>query len=728
MQKVIEDKFIRLFSFKRYSKTFLISCFLISFFIVDLSKADSNNSTADKKAEIAIDNLDPRRALEEDNLNSKNIEPIFEKENNRSKLGIDYLDPKNELEDYIVDTGDSLLIQFKNKPRGIGLIDSEYDPQKISYLNPRNDLRNYKLDESDVLDIKFLYVPEFNSTQRIDQEGEIYLPELGSVYVKGLNIYQAKDLLEKKYEKYLKLTDMEIRINQFRFMSSGIYSINNEGELMLPLLKETYVRGLTTNEISNLLSKKYLNSEYISSEVEIRIANFKPQRILITGEIRNPGIYKFASYSSGEFLAVENIKDNTSQKREMENDTEDSISLEIDGENTTEGQLNSRESKLSSNQNAQNNTTRQSFQIKRPSENFTTISNAIRQAGGVTSKTDLSRIEIIRDIPIGKGGGKQRAVIDFTSFLNKSDPTNDIRLFDGDRIFIPKLATASSDIIPKSILSGLSPRFITVDIFGRVENPGTVKLPLEAALSDAINLTGPIRPLSGKIVLIRYDKDGTVIKKNISYSASAKKGSKRNPFVKQGDLISVKNSLIGKSTGIIRDIPLGKGGGKKRAIIDFTSFVENSDPTNDIRLFDGDRIFIPKRESASSDIVPKSILSGLSPRFITVNILGRVENPGPVSLPLEAALSDAIDLTGPIRPLSGKIVLIRYNRDGTILKKNISYSARAKRGSRRNPFVKQGDLISVKNSILGKTTGVIREFTAPFIGIYSTKEILESFD
>ena len=84
-------------------------------------------------------------------------------------------------------------------------------------------------------------------------------------------------------------------------------------------------------------------------------------------------------------------------------------------------------------------------------------------------------------------------------------------------------------------------------------------------------------------------------------------------------------------------------------------------------------------------------------------------------------------MTGPIRPLSGKIVLIRYNRDGTILKKNISYSARAKRGSRRNPFVKQGDLISVKNSFLGTTTGVIKEITTPFVGIYTTKEILDSF-
>jgi len=553
VQKNIPEKFFGLLSFKSNFKLLFIFNFLISVFIFDLVKAGSDNKTLNSNAELAIDYLDSRSKLEDLNLDSETIELILENAKNRTEIDIDYLNPKNELEDYIVDTGDSLLIEFKNKPRGLGLIEWEYDPKNISYLNPRNDLRNYKLDEGDTLAINFLKTPELNVNQTIDQEGEIYLSRLKSTYIKGLNIYQLKNLLEEKYKEFLIDPEIEIRISGFRFMGSGIYSINNEGELMLPLLKETYVRGLTTNEISNLLSKKYLNSEYISSEVEIRIANFKPQRILISGEIRNPGIYKFAGYSSGEFLAVENIKDDTSQKGEMENDTEDSISKEIDGDNMTKGQLNRRESNASLNQISQNNNTRQSFQIKRPSENFTTISNAIRKAGGITSKTDLSRIEIIRDIPIGKGGGKQRAVVDFTSFLNESDPTNDIRLFDGDRIFLPKLATASSDIIPKSILSGLSPRFITVDIFGRVENPGTVKLPLEAALSDAINLTGPIRPLSGKIVLIRYNKDGTILNKNISYSARAKKGSKRNPFVKEGDLISVKNSFLGKSTGVIRE-------------------------------------------------------------------------------------------------------------------------------------------------------------------------------
>ena len=98
-----------------------------------------------------------------------------------------------------------------------------------------------------------------------------------------------------------------------------------------------------------------------------------------------------------------------------------------------------------------------------------------------------------------------------------------------------------------------------------------------------------------------------------------------------------------------------------------------------------------------------------------------------MKLPLEATLSDAIDLTGPVKPLSGKIVLIRYEKDGTVLKKNIAYSAKAKRGSKRNPYLKDNDLISVKNSIFGKTTGLLSEVTAPFVGIYSTKELINGF-
>ena len=95
---------------------------------------------------------------------------------------------------------------------------------------------------------------------------------------------------------------------------------------------------------------------------------------------------------------------------------------------------------------------------------------------------------------------------------------------------------------------------------------------------------------------------------------------------------------------------------------------------------------------------------------------------------MEATLSDLIELSGPKKPLSGKVILIRYEKDGTVSKKYISYSSRANGGSKRNPYLRDGDLISVKEGVLRQTKELITEITDPFIGIYATKEIINSFE
>ncbi len=317
---------------------------------------------------------------------------------------------------------------------------------------------------------------------------------------------------------------------------SGLYPVNEEGELFLPRLDETYVRGLTTSELKSLLEKRY--AEFlIEPDIKVRIAVYKGLRVLVRGELRNPGIYKFPGYTSVSLGTLD-------KKNTLNSDSFPELNNQ---------QLNNERLELARNSEL-NNKSSKNIIIKRSSKNIVTISSVIKKAGGITSRTDLSRIEITRDIPLGKGGGKKRAIINFNAYINKSDPTNDIRIFDGDSLFFPKLSKANKNQIPKSILSGISPKFISVNLFGRVETPGVVKLPLEATLSDAIDITGPIKPLSGKIVLIRYEKDGTVIKKNISYSARSERGSKKNPYLKEDDLISVKNSFFGKSTGLIKEV------------------------------------------------------------------------------------------------------------------------------------------------------------------------------
>ena len=152
----------------------------------------------------------------------------------------------------------------------------------------------------------------------------------------------------------------------------------------------------------------------------------------------------------------------------------------------------------------------------------------------------MSKLEIIRDVLLEKGGGKKKAKLDFSSYLNNLNSENDIRLFSGDQIFIPTLTKSDNKIISKSIINGLSPKFIKVGVFGMVGKSGEINLPLEATLSDAIDLAGPKKRLSGKIVLIRYKNDGKLSKRIIKYKSNAPRGSKNNPFIKSGDLITVK--------------------------------------------------------------------------------------------------------------------------------------------------------------------------------------------
>ena len=329
---------------------------------------------------------------------------------------------------------------------------------------------------------------------------------------------------------------------------SGFYSVNDEGEIFLPRLNETFVRGLTTSEIEKFLKEKY--SEFlISPEINIQIAIFRDINITISGEVKYPGVYNFPAYKSN---SIENFPQKINSQLpspvKFQPAIPDITSRINESEPKAQNNLNNPFSSKNKGGDSKNNS---DATLNNPSS--TTLADVIKKAGGITTLTDLKKIEIIRDIPLGKGGGKKIAVVDFNSFIYEFDETNDLRLFDGDRIFIPSLINQNKAQVPKSVLTGLSPRFVNVNIF-RAGITGEFSLPLESTLSDAIDITGPIKPLSGKIILIRYNADGTVSKKKISYSANAQRGSKRNPYIKEGDLITVTNSFFGRTTELIKEV------------------------------------------------------------------------------------------------------------------------------------------------------------------------------
>ena len=74
--------------------------------------------------------------------------------------------------------------------------------------------------------------------------------------------------------------------------------------------------------------------------------------------------------------------------------------------------------------------------------------------------------------------------------------------------------------------------------------------------------------------------------------------------------------------------------------------------------------------------------------------------------------------------VNGVTVWIRY--DGNIIRRKIRYSRNSKPGSKKNPYLRNGDIIYVGKSGFNVATEVLSEVTSPFTGIVSTFLFFES--
>ena len=74
----------------------------------------------------------------------------------------------------------------------------------------------------DLLEVSIYDVPEFDKQVRVNGEGEISLPLLGSVRIAGLTIRQAEELLEKRFSAGQYFTNPRVSVFAKEYASQGI--------------------------------------------------------------------------------------------------------------------------------------------------------------------------------------------------------------------------------------------------------------------------------------------------------------------------------------------------------------------------------------------------------------------------------------------------------------------------------------------------------------------------
>ena len=170
---------------------------------------------------------------------------------------------------------------------------------------------------------------------------------------------------------------------------------------------------------------------------------------------------------------------------------------------------------------------------------------------------------------------------------------------------------------------------------------------------------------------------------------------------------------------ITRINTLSNGGGRIKTNINLLDSLDLKDPSQNIRIFDGDTIKVNRNEIPALEQISKAMQSNINPKFINVSIGGRVESPGPLKIGKNSSLNEAIALSG-IKVIRGKIRFLRYKNDGRIDFRKFKFKNSSKPGSYKNPYLKDGDFIVVGKGVLNNTNEVITDITSPLQGILSS--------
>ena len=127
--------------------------------------------------------------------------------------------------------------------------------------------------------------------------------------------------------------------------------------------------------------------------------------------------------------------------------------------------------------------------------------------------------------------------------------------------------------------------------------------------------------------------------------------------------------------------------GGKFAKVNFLRLISDGDEDVNIRLYDGDTIFVQKSDEVLRDQLLAASRSNLSPDFIEVFVSGRVKEPGPQRLPQGASLNQAIASAGGPKLLRGRVEFLRFTQEGSTDRRIFGFKPKAMSGEYRNPVL-----------------------------------------
>lgn len=411
---------------------------------------------------------------------------------------------------------------------------------------------------------------------------------------------------------------------------SGEYVVLPNGSVNLPQVGMLMVQGYTTEQASKMVVDRY-SAILTRPIINFNVTATRPMMVAIAGEVERPGAYALSGGGGGS---------------------------------NNSGGSGSESS---------------------------TLSRAIQIAEGVTRSADLQRVQISRR---RAGNGKDDLItVNLLQLIQSGDARQDIRLRDGDSIFIPAgnaIDSVQARQLIASNFAGRNTRPIQVAVIGEVGRPGP----------HLLSLTG---------------------------SAGAN-GNTASGSVGGGVLIPTVTQAIQQAGGIsqmadIRNVQVKRttrSGVEQSIKVDFWELLKSGNLAQDIPLQEGDRIEIPTVSSVNEAEITALATTTFSPDKMTVSVSGEVGQPGSLVLPPNTPLNQVILMAGGFNRKSAKnnVTLIRLNSNGTVTKRDIPIDFSQSVSETNNPALRNNDIVVVRKSGLATFSEGLSDILSPFNALF----------
>ena len=192
--------------------------------------------------------------------------------------------------------------------------------------------------------------------------------------------------------------------------------------------------------------------------------------------------------------------------------------------------------------------------------NLSRLSDSITQAGGITANADIRRV-LVRRL-VGQNGEQKQTFVNLAELYLMGNQFQNPILFDGDTIIVGRTSEPIPDEVIRIGRTNLAPRSINVTILGEVNSPGSVGLPANTPLMEALFRAGGLkkwRANKNHIEIRRFNDNGTITRQVFTYKQDANISNGFNPPLRNGDTVIVNRSFYGETLDAINDIavPLG---------------------------------------------------------------------------------------------------------------------------------------------------------------------------